>query len=74
MSVQAVPALLGLVGLVIAFVIYGIIAKLKVSDPKVESIGKQIHIGAMAFMRREYTILLASFSLLSCTCHFDWHF
>ena len=65
MSEQAVPALLGVLGLVIAFVIYGVIAKLKVSDPKVEAIGKQIHIGAMAFMRREYTILLAFLVVLA---------
>jgi len=37
MSEQAVPALLGVVGLVVAFVIYGVITKLKVSDPKVEN-------------------------------------
>jgi len=65
MSTQAVPALLGVFGLVIAFVIYGIIVKLKVTDAKVESIGNQIHIGAMAFMRREYTILLAFLVVLA---------
>jgi len=65
MSEQAVPALLGVVGLVVAFVIYGVITKLKVSDPKVDSIGKQIHIGAMAFMRRE---------LSGCSCHSNRHF
>jgi len=65
MSTQAVPALLGVLGLVIAFVIYGVIVKLKVNDPKVDNIGKQIHIGAMAFMRREYTILFAFLVVLA---------
>ena len=65
MSSNAIPALLGIFGLVAAFVIYGVIAKLKVNDPKVESIGNQIHIGAMAFMRREYTILLAFLAVLA---------
>lgn len=71
MSVQAVPALLGIFGLVIAFVIYGVIAKLKVNDPKVASIGNQIHIGAMAFMRREYTILFAFVIVLAILIGFS---
>lgn len=57
MSLQAVPTLLGVLGLIVAFVIYSVIAKQTVSNDKVASIGRQIHIGAMAFMRREYTIL-----------------
>ncbi|MFT5611692.1 MAG: K(+)-stimulated pyrophosphate-energized sodium pump [Polaribacter sp.] len=65
MSLQAVPVLLGILGLVIAFVIYGIIAKQTVSNEKVASIGKQIHIGAMAFMRREYSIMIAFLAVLA---------
>lgn len=65
MSLQAVPLLLGLIGLAIAFVIYTVIAKQKVSNPKVASIGHQIHIGAMAFMRREYTILFGFLVVLA---------
>lgn len=57
MSLQVVPILLGVLGLVIAFVIYSVISKQKVSNEKVAGIGNQIHIGAMAFMRREYTIM-----------------
>ena len=57
MSLQTVPIILGIIGLIIAFIIYAIISKQPVNDPKVASIGQQIHIGAMAFMRREYTIL-----------------
>ena len=65
MSTQAVPILLGLIGLIIALVIYTVIAKIKVTDPKVDNIGKQIHIGAMAFMRREYSILIAFLAVLA---------
>ena len=57
MSLNAVPALLGVFGLVAAFVIYAVIGRQKEMEGKVASIGHQIHIGAMAFMRREYTIL-----------------
>ncbi len=59
MSVHAVPALFGVVGLLFAFIIYMSIARTSVNNEKVANIGKQIHIGAMAFMRREYTILFA---------------
>ncbi|MEM7358062.1 MAG: sodium-translocating pyrophosphatase [Pseudomonadota bacterium] len=65
MSLQAVPALLGVLGLVVAFVIYGIIVKRKINNEKVASIGNQIHIGAMAFMRREYTIMVAFLAVLA---------
>jgi len=60
-----IAVLLGLIGLTIAFVIYGAIAKQKVNDAKVASIGDQIHVGAMAFMRREYTILAIFLAVLA---------
>ena len=65
MSLQLVPILLGGFGLAIAFVIYLVIAKQKVTNEKVASIGHQIHIGAMAFMRREYTIMVAFLAVLA---------
>ena len=65
MSVQAVPALFGVVGLLFAFIIYMMISKQKVLGGKVASIGEQIHIGAMAFMRREYMILFAFVAILA---------
>ncbi len=65
MSLNAVPALLGVFGLVAAFVIYAVIGKQREMEGKVASIGHQIHIGAMAFMRREYTILFAFVAVLA---------
>ncbi len=65
MSLTTVPIILGAFGLVIAFIIYGVIAKQSVNDAKVASIGHQIHIGAMAFMRREYTILIGFLIVLA---------
>lgn len=58
MSVELIPPVLGLFGLAMALFIYAGIARLKVTNEKVASIGHQIHIGAMAFMRQEYKILL----------------
>lgn len=65
MSLNAVPILLGVFGLAIAFFIYAVISKQKVMEGKVTAIGHQIHIGAMAFMRREYTIMLAFIAVLA---------
>ena len=65
MLLQSVPILLGVLGLIFAFFVYSAIAKLKVSNAKVASIGAQIHIGAMAFMRREYTIMAGFLAILA---------
>ena len=62
MSLQVIPILLGISGLAIAFFIYALIAKQTVNDPKVASIGKQIHIGAMRLC--VVNILFLSFFLL----------
>ncbi len=66
MSFYAIlPVLLGVGGLIAAYYIYRIIKKQVVTDEKVISIGNAIHIGAMAFMRREYTILAAFIAVLA---------
>ncbi|MBX2847654.1 MAG: sodium-translocating pyrophosphatase, partial [Acidiferrobacterales bacterium] len=54
---QFIPVLLGFFGLYASYYIYKIIAAQTVSDEKVKKIGHQIHIGARAFMRREYRIM-----------------
>ncbi len=51
------PPLLGVLGLVVAFIIYLIIVKHPGGEGKTAKIAKDIHEGAMVFMRREYTIL-----------------
>ncbi len=53
----SLPVILGLLGLVMAFVLYKMILKYPAGTDKVAAIGDQIHEGAMVFMRREYTIL-----------------
>jgi K(+)-stimulated pyrophosphate-energized sodium pump len=55
------PPILGVAGLVVAFVIYHILTGHNHGDGKVKHIGDQIHLGAMVFMRREYK-MLAMFS------------
>ena len=57
MSYQQLPVALGIFGLVAAFVIYRVVLQYSPGEGKVREIADQIHIGAMAFMRREYSIL-----------------
>ena len=52
------PALMGVVGLVVAFIVYRMVLSHPAGEGKVAEIGEQIHRGAMVFMRREYTYLL----------------
>ncbi len=56
-----IPPLLGVLGLVAAWYIYQLIMKYSEGDEKIAHIGREIHIGAMVFMTREYK-MLAMFS------------
>ncbi len=51
------PPILGAFGLVVAMYIYRQVKKFPEGEGKVVEIGKQIHLGAMVFMTREYKML-----------------
>ncbi len=51
------PPILGVFGLVCAFVVYLLMMRNPAGEGKVQKIGDQIHLGAMVFMRREYLML-----------------
>jgi len=52
-----VPVIFGVIGLIVAYLIYQKIREYPEGDPSVAEIGEEIHLGAMVFMRREYTML-----------------
>ena len=52
-----IPPVLGVVGLVCAGVIYLLVRRYPEGDEKLRAIAGQIHLGAMVFMRREYSML-----------------
>ncbi len=56
--VLAAPVL-GALGLLAAFAIYAYIKRQPAGTPKMQEIAEQIHLGAMVFLRREYSILAA---------------
>jgi K(+)-stimulated pyrophosphate-energized sodium pump len=57
MSLEVIPPILGVLGLFAAFVLYRLVLRYPGGEGSVAEIAHEIHAGAMAFMRREYTIL-----------------
>ncbi|MFL2721916.1 MAG: sodium-translocating pyrophosphatase [Gammaproteobacteria bacterium] len=64
MDISILPPLLGLLGLVAAFVVYLLVMQYPDGEDKVKKIGDQIHTGALAFMKTEYKYLLIFISVL----------
>ena len=62
MSLILLPPLAGVLGLAIAFWLYLLVMRRDPGNEKIRGIAEQIHLGAMVFMRREYT-MLAAFAL-----------
>ncbi len=63
----AVPPILGIAGLLVAFIIYHIMVRHNHGDGAVKHIGDQIHLGAMVFLHREYKMLgLFAAVLVAC--------
>jgi len=56
-NVAYIPPILGTLGLVVAFFIYRFVLSYPVGEDKVKKIAEAIHLGAMVFMRREYSVL-----------------
>lgn len=59
MDTMLLPPILGGAGLVVAFIIYQIVQRYPAGEGLVTEISDAIHHGAMVFMRREYTVLVA---------------
>ena len=62
-SINAVPVVLGILGLVCALLVYNKVKSSPAGTGKVVEIGNEIHLGAMVFMRAEYS-RLAIFCLI----------
>ncbi len=57
MNITYIPPVLGVAGLIIAFILYGMVKKWPAGEGKVAEIGEEIHLGAMVFIRKEYSML-----------------
>jgi K(+)-stimulated pyrophosphate-energized sodium pump len=65
MSFEVIPAILGVLGLIAAFMIYRLVLTYPAGVGRVVELSEEIHAGAMAFMRREYFILYIFVALLA---------
>ena len=54
---EFVPIILGIFGLITALFLYKFVLRFSAGDGKIVEISDQIHLGAMAFIRKEYSIL-----------------
>ena len=54
MNTLLMAPILGVIGMVVAFVVYQLVMKYPDGEDKVKKIGDQIHNGALAFMKTEY--------------------
>ena len=52
-----IPPALGILGMIMAFVVYKLVMKYPDGEDNVKKIGDQIHAGALAFMKTEYKYL-----------------
>ena len=63
-SMLIIPPLFGMAGLLVALFIYFVVLRYDGGTDKVKKIADQIHLGAMVFMRREYSYLFLFVSVL----------
>jgi K(+)-stimulated pyrophosphate-energized sodium pump len=57
MNIELLPLIFGGIGLVAAFLVYGLVRRYPGGEGRVAEIAEEIHNGAMVFMRREYSVL-----------------
>ncbi len=63
-EIVRMPPLIGVFGLVCAFILYLVVKRYPEGTDKIKKIGDQIHLGAMVFMRREYSMLIVFLAVL----------
>jgi K(+)-stimulated pyrophosphate-energized sodium pump len=64
MNQMMIPPVLGVVGLIVAFIIFRIVMRYPVMEGKPAKIAKLIQEGAMAFMRRELILIAISVAVI----------
>ncbi len=66
-----IPPLFGLLGLLVAYIIFHKVMRYREGCEKVAKIAHEIHLGAMVFMRREYTMLILFAGVLAVLLFFS---
>jgi len=71
MDITLAPPALGILGLLIALILYGMVKKWPEGEGKVAEIGQAIHEGAMVFIKREYSLLAMFAGVLIVLLYFS---
>ena len=71
MSLEFIPIVLGVLGLVSALLIYLAVLQYSPGEGRVREIADEIHVGAMTFMRREYSILFIFAAIVTLAIFFS---
>lgn len=71
MDITLAPPALGILGLFIALILYGVVKKRPAGEGKVAEIGEAIHLGAMVFIKREYSLLAIFASAIIVLLYFS---
>ena len=64
-NLELLPIYLGVIGLITAFLLYKFILSFDAGIGKIVEIGDEIHLGAMTFIKKEYSILFIFASVLT---------
>ena len=64
MNTLLYPPLLGVIGMIVALIIYSLIMRYSDGEDEVKKIGDQIHTGALTFMKTEYKYLMIFVAIL----------
>ena len=56
-NLELIPLYLGILGLLTAYVLYKFILTFPAGEGKIVEIADEIHLGAMTFIKKEYSIL-----------------
>lgn len=65
MSINLIPLIVGVIGLLAAFVVFRAVMSYPVMEGKPQKIALQIQLGAMAFMSRELKLIGASVAVIA---------
>ena len=71
MPLEYIPVTLGVLGLLSALIIYLVVLKYSPGEGRVREIADEIHVGAMTFMRREYSILFIFAAIVTIAIYFS---
>jgi K(+)-stimulated pyrophosphate-energized sodium pump len=65
MSINLIPLIVGVIGMVAAYIVFRAVMSYPAMEGKPQQIARQIQLGAMAFMSRELKLIVASVAVIA---------